>query len=356
MERATKVFERARNAPIAFQELPPLPRAIPRTFLDAAGVSSRSQAAPLHVGPHVLALLARGSSLMRFRGPTAGCGEAYFHNPLELFRLLLETAGRSDGHGSPVSVPVGCCTDAESAVLQCVGRCFNQGCWDALREWQTGAWDPETSDALWDAIRFVDKQRDLRLVTSSIQAWVVHKRHGTFADAERLLRAGNHLTFLFAQPFVAQPGGPRCQAIRSLGRSLKQQGGAQEADLPFSLQVSTEVEARALAYGVVVGAGDRAANLVNLERTGVLVWHGDEDAAAQLEAQLHHTGSRARVSAPTCAEMSWNELCANADFSPPATPAAVASMRDGLFSLLKPLLDGAEMGLPLAGGSLSLDP
>lgn len=305
MAQATEVFERARRDPLAIQMLPPLPSAIPRAFLDAAGVNSTSHAStPLHVGPNVLAVLARGSSLMRFRGPTAGCGEAYFRNPLELFRLLLETAGRTESQGSHVSVPVGCCTDSEDASLQCVGRTFNQGLWDALREWQTGTWDPETSDALWEAIRFVDKRRDLRLVTSSIQAWVEHKRHSSFADAERLLRAGDHLTFLFAQPFVAQVGGPRCQSIRGLlGRRSKKslQGAAeeQEADLPFSLQVSTEPEARALAYGVVVGAGDRAANLVNLERTGVLVWHGDEDASAQLEAHLRRTGARARVSAPT---------------------------------------------------------
>lgn len=53
--------------------------------------------------------------------------------------------------------------------------------------------------------------------------------------------------------------------------------------------------------------------------------------------------------------MAWNELGANAGFSPPTTAAETALTRDSLFSCLQPLLSGAEMGLPLAGGSLILD-
>lgn len=352
LQEAQHVLARARSSPLAFQALAPLPQQIPEAFLTAAGVGNKSQASgSMHVGANVLAVLSRGSELMRLGGPVVACGEAYFEAPLEVLRLVLETAVTLDEPGA-VSVPIGCCSDAEAGALPCVIRSFNEGLWEALREWQTGAWSPDTAEALWNAVLFVDSRRDLRLVTSSIMDWVDHERDGSLAEAERKLRAGGHFTYLFAEPSVARAGGPRCRSLRGRGSARREKAAP---DLPFSLQISTEPEVRALAYGAGVGAGDRAANLVNLERTGVMSFEEKDGGSAQLEAFLHHTGGRSRVSARTCAEMSWAELCANVGFLPPATPAATASMRNALFSTLKPLLDGAEMGLPLGGGSLALE-
>lgn len=269
MSAASEVLGRARSRPVAFQTLSPLPQKIPRAFSEAAGVSTAN---PLDVGAKVLSVLARGASHVKVKG-LVSCSSACFESPLELLRLLVKSAASCE-LGAPASIPIGCCSDTNADSLPCLVRCFNQGCWEALREWQEGEWDPDTSDAMWSAVLFVDKRRDLRLVTAALIDWVVSKRHGTFADAERALRAGSHLTFLFAGPFVTRAGGPRCRFDRLSSRERD------VPDLPFSLQVSTEPEERALAYGSAVGAGDRAANLVNLLRTGLLVWEGTESTSA----------------------------------------------------------------------------